>query len=241
MSNPDLGEHHRAWASSTCVNKFEGKAVEDFFRTETHFLDEIGPGLKSVLDIGCASGRFANLIACYTPSFEYTGADLVAEGVERARQNFPQHRFLVGNALDLELGSTFQLVNATGVVQHEPRFQELVERMVSWSSRYVLFDLKAAPISAHLVDWERSFVTIGDDRLYFVVLSYPRLLAWLRKMPGLATVRIYGYETKPNARTTVPPDLGPFASVGVLLELGDPQGDDVIVDTDVPDFLAREE
>ena len=241
MTDTHLAEHQRAWASSTCVKKFDGKAVDDFFRTETFFLDEIGPQLSSVLDIGCASGRFASLIEHYAADFEYTGADLVAEGVNSAQRNLPQHRFLVGNALELEIDSTFQLVNATGVVQHEPRFHELIERMLMWSSRYVLFDLKAAPVSEHLIDWQRSFVTIGDDRLYFVVLSYRRLLAWLAQIPGLARIRIYGYETQPNARTTVPTGLGPVASLGVLLELGEPPSNGVLIEAEVPAFLATAE
>jgi SAM-dependent methyltransferase len=228
-------DHQRRWHEADAVAQFSDKSASDFFRSETHFLARIAAGLDSVLDVGCAAGRFIELLRHYGADPDFTGIDISPASLMRARARYPGARFIEADALDCALDRTFTLVNATGVCQHEPRFEALIERMLAWSSRYVLFDVKLARRDRHLIDIERAYCGTGD-RLYYIVLSPERLLDRMQALPGLAAISVFGYETLVNARTVVPEDLGPVVSAGILLEKG--TADRPTLRVELPGFLA---
>jgi SAM-dependent methyltransferase len=215
-----MRDQHRRWDEAEVIAQFAHKGVGDFFRSETRYLEEIAADIGSVLDVGCASGRFIELLRHYGVEPDFTGVDVSAASVAHACAAYPQARFIAGDALDLTLDATFDLVNATGVCQHEPRFETLIRRMVDWSARYVLFDVKLAPIDAHLIDIGRAYCGAPGNRLHYMVLA-PRLFcAFLQGLGGIGHISIYGYETPLNARTVIPKGIGPIVSAGVLLEKG---------------------
>ena len=211
---------YRRWDDRDAVERFAAKTADDFFATETHFLEGRTDKLDRVLDIGCASGRFIELLASMACHPTYTGADISAEQIASARQLYPESSFHLGNALDLDIEGPFDLVNATGVMQHEPRFAELINRMTCWSRRYVMFDVKLSPLGEDILDIARAHAGTADHPLFFNVLSTGRLLERLRALPGVSRAALYGYETAPNASTTVPPEVTRLVSAGVFLELG---------------------
>lgn len=216
-----LDEHYQRWQEPDLVERFAAKGIGEFFRTETRFLDHHGTEVASVLDIGCASGRMLDLLRGYSPSVEYTGVDIAPENIERARQLYPEARFHLGNALEFSPVGTFSLVNATGVCQHEPRFEDLIRRMFAWSERYVLFDVKFAAIQRHLVDIDRSYCAVGSHRLYYVLLAWRPFLDFLLRLPGIAMIDIFGYETPPSAAAVFPAAVGRIVSAGVCLSRGE--------------------
>lgn len=228
-------DYYRRWNDAECVDRFAGKNAADFFATETKFLRAVGPEIASVLDIGCASGRFIELLNDLSIDAAYTGVDIGPANIARARDLYPQHSFHLINALDFEPKERFDLVNATGVCQHEPRFAALIDKMIGWSSKYVLFDLKLANLDNHLIDIERSY-SGTDNRLYFVLASLPRLIQSLSANPDIAAVSVFGYETRPNANTTVPQTVARFVSAGILITKGDNDGLPAVT-CDLPDFL----
>ena len=212
-------DHQRRWHHADAIAQFSGKSAADFFRSETHFLDSIATDITNVLDVGCATGRFIELLRHYGVDPAYTGIDITPASLVRARTLYPHARFIEADALDCEIDETFTLVNATGVCQHEPRFERLIERMLGWSSRYVLFDVKFAKRDRHLVDVDCAYCGT-DDRLYYIVLSPDRFFETLKRLPHIAAISAFGYETPTNARTIVPADIGPIVSAGILLEKG---------------------
>ncbi len=230
-----MKEIYRNWQQPDSVQRFASKDVGDFFRSETFFLEKIGAEINSVLDVGCASGRFIELIHLYNKNCQYTGIDLVAESIEIGRQNYNDTDFHVASGLDFDTDKHFDLVNATGVFQHEPQFELLLQRMVQWSKRYVLFDVKVSAIKEHLVDLDRAYCESKNNRMYFNVLSWPLFREQLLQLEGIESVSVLGYETKPNKVTTVPENILPFASMGVLLKKG--QGKPVLNIAEIPDFL----
>jgi len=228
-------DHHCRWDDKDAVEQFAHKSVGDFFRSETRFLKDIAGEIESVLDIGCAAGRFIELLAHYGIKPRFTGIDVSAASLRLARQAYPQALFIEADALECNLTKTYTLVNATGVCQHEPRFSALIPRMIDWSSRYVLFDVKFAALDEHLVDIERAYC--GDvHRLYYILLSPTKFLGFLRRLPNLARISIYGYATPTNARTVVPQDIGTIVSAGVLLEKGGSVSPELSIE--LPEFLS---
>jgi len=230
-----MKEIYMNWQQPDSVQRFASKEVGDFFRSETFFLEKIGKKINSVLDVGCASGRFIELIRLYNKTCQYTGIDLVPESIEIGRQDYSDADFNVASGLDFETDKKFDLVNATGVFQHEPEFEVLLQRMIDWSRNYVLFDIKVATIDEHLVDIDRAYCESKNNRMYFNVLSWTLFREQILQLYGVEVATVLGYETKPNKFTSIPGNILPFASMGVLLKKG--QGKPVLEVSEIPDFL----
>lgn len=232
MSN----NHYARWNAPDMVRAFADKKTGDFFESETRFLAEIMPHVASVLDIGCASGRFLPLLRQWRQDVAYTGIDLSAANIEIARADYPDAAFHHGNALDCDPGGPFDLVNATGVMQHEPRFEDLIGKMLYLSSGHVLFDVKLARIKNHIVDRNIAYAGSAENRLYFNLLSYPLLRAFLRGLAGLSRISVYGYATPLNRRTHVPDGISEIVSANILLVKGDAQSGQAALDETLPDL-----
>lgn len=228
-------QRYRRWDDPDAVDRFAAKSASDFFRTETHFLGARARGLRSVLDIGCASGRFMELLSVLGAHAAYTGIDISAEQIASARRLYPDADFHLGNALELDIAGPFDLVNATGVMQHEPRFAELIARMIAWSARYVLFDVKLSDLDEDIVDITRSHAGTSEHPLFFNILSTRRLIERLQGQEGIVRAAIYGYETPPNASTTIPSEVTRLVSAGVFLEVGEGPA---TIETELPQGLA---
>lgn len=226
---------YKNWHQPDSIQRFASKEAGDFFRSETYFMEQIGSEINSVLDVGCASGRFIELIRQYSKDCHYTGIDLVPESIEIGRKIYTNADFHVASGLDYETDKHFDLVNATGVFQHEPDFQSLLKRMIHWSDKYVLFDIKVSSMKEHLVDITRAFCESENDRMYFNVLSWSLFHRQMLLLEDIESVTVFGYETKPNKVTRVPETILPFASVGVLLKKG--KGAPVFTVAGIPYFL----
>lgn len=227
--------HYTLWADEGLRRGFAAKTADSFFASEKRFLSAVADRIGPVLDIGCASGRFVELLQSLGWRGEFTGVDIVADNAAAAAALYPQHRFFVGNAVDMTFDRRFDLVNATGVMQHEPQFEALVRNMLAHSDRYVMFDVKFGRVDEHLVDLERSYCRIGDARAYFICLNFPRFLEFLKSLKGVARIGVFGYPTPFNKTTVTPPSLTGWVSAGVMLEKGDGP---LRVDVELPDGLA---
>jgi len=86
--------------------------------------------VKSVLDIGCGPGQFAELVFdAGIP--EYVGLDFSSEAVRRARERCPQFEFVVDNALTSPLVAEprFDAVVSMEVLEHIKEDIALVTRI----------------------------------------------------------------------------------------------------------------
>ncbi len=234
-----MKSHHKHWDAETSVDKFATKTAQDFFKSEVRFIAEVGAELTSVLDVGCASGRLIELLKEYrTAPFRFVGVDLADNSIARAKALYPEHEFFTGDALDLDITGTFDLVNATGVCQHEPRFAELLDRMLAWSNRYVLFDAKLSDVAEDISDLSQAYCD-HDPPFFFIVKSLSHLLGEIASRPEVRRVSLFGYETKKNAVTVLPPHVTRLVSTGVFLEKGPArtERDALEVRLELPGFL----
>lgn len=215
-----IHSYYSIWEDPQLRKGFESKTSTSFFKTETHFITELVDKIDKVLDIGCASGRLIELLQSMGWTGQFVGIDIVKENIAVAQSLYPQHRFFTGNAVDMILGESFDMVNATGVMQHEPRFEQLVHTMLAHASSYVMFDVKFGLLDNHLVDLEQSYCRIGDSKAHFICLSFPMFLDFLKSIEGIKQISIFGYPTDFNKTTVVPAWLTSWISAGILLEKG---------------------
>ena len=100
------------------------------------------PGAK-VLDVGCASGGFFNIMRSFEPHIEYTGIDLSDKAVGLATVRYPEARFMITTGFRLPFqDNNFDIVHCTSVFNNEPNYQEMLEEMYRVSNRFVLVDIR---------------------------------------------------------------------------------------------------
>ena len=138
-------ETAKAWSQPSALDFYykHRHEVSDLYPSEQVFLPRVlFPGIK-VLDVGCASGGFFNIMRTLEPAIDYTGIDIVKAAVDLARQRYPEARFEVtsGMAIPYDDG-TFDLVHCTSVLNNEPRYTELWKEMYRVANRFVLADMR---------------------------------------------------------------------------------------------------
>ena len=138
-------EYAKAWSQPSAIDYYSKHRheVSDLYPSERVFLPRVlFPGIK-VLDVGCASGGFFNIMRTLEPTVDYTGIDIAGPAVDLARQTYPDARFEVADGVTIPfIDGTFDLVHCTSVLVIEPRYQEVWEEMYRVSSRFVLADMR---------------------------------------------------------------------------------------------------
>ena len=135
----------KEWSSQSAIDFYYENRHElsDLYPSEKVFLPRVlFPGAK-VLDVGCASGGFFNIMRSFEPHIEYTGIDLSDKAVGLATERYPDARFMVTTGFRLPFqDNNFDIVHCTSVFNNEPNYQEMLEEMYRVSNRFVLVDIR---------------------------------------------------------------------------------------------------
>ncbi len=118
-----IAERYNEWAAT--FETPELRWVEDL-------LSRIDDG-SGVLDLGCGGGRRA--AQAVAARHRYTGVDLSAVQIERARQRIPHGRFVVADVTQLDLEpSSFDAAMSLFMFGHIPRAEQapLLRRIHGW-------------------------------------------------------------------------------------------------------------
>ena len=135
----------KEWSSKSAIDFYYDNRheISDLYPSEKVFLPRIlFPGAK-VLDVGCASGGFFNIMRSLEPHIEYTGIDLSDKAVGLATERYPDAKFMVTTGFRLPFqDNNFDIVHCTSVFNNEPNYQEMLEEMYRVSTRFVLIDIR---------------------------------------------------------------------------------------------------
>lgn len=163
----DKATDHQAWGLPGVLDFFaerRGTGAE-VYPSEWFFLkDRLKEGL-SILDIGCAQGGFAQVIAERIKNFCYVGADVNAEMIARARTRLPQHTFIHVREGDFSaLGDEkFDLVLALGILHLHETWRETLAAAWARTGGAMIFDLR---------EW--SGLTIADRSQSYMTMDFHR-------------------------------------------------------------------
>ncbi len=164
-----MADSAKAWSQSSAVDYYTQyrQNVSDLYPSERVFLPRVlFPGVK-VLDVGCASGGFFNIMRTLEPTIDYTGIDIAEPPIEAARQKYPEAKFLVTDGLRIPFDDNeFDLVHCTSVLVVEPRYRELLAEMYRVSNRFVLADMRLLKNLGAAVDQEQSYYRIQFEGEY---------------------------------------------------------------------------
>ena len=138
-------ENAKAWSQPSAIDYYSKHRheVSDLYPSERVFLPRVlFPGIK-VLDVGCASGGFFNIMRTLEPTIDYTGIDIAEPAVDLARRTYQEARFEVADGVTIPFDDgTFDLVHCTSVLVIEPRYQEVWKEMYRVTSKFVLADMR---------------------------------------------------------------------------------------------------
>lgn len=140
-----MTENAKAWSQPSVVDHYaeHRRNPDDMYPFERVFLPRVlFPGAK-VLDVGCASGGFFNIMRSIEPTIDYTGIDIAEPSIKVARERYPEARFEVTDGLTIPFADgEFDLVHSTGVLVIEPRYRELITEMYRVNNRFVIVDMR---------------------------------------------------------------------------------------------------
>ena len=89
-------------------------------------------------------------------------------------------------------------------MQHEPRYKLLLNKMINISKKFIIFDLKLIKENKNIVDIKKSFSRAKKNKLYFNLFSLKLICRLIKKQKNIKKIIFFGYETKPNNKTTIP-------------------------------------
>lgn len=210
------------WNQSDQLQKFH--EPRELFRSERHFLKQIMRDNMRVFDVGCGSGAFYHEMKNSYQGLQYTGVDISPGMITRAKQLAPEATFAVANVAteDIFAGEMYDLTYATGVFQHEPRRDALLQNMLDKTIEggYCLFDVKLFHSHPMLRDIDVSYCK-GEERMYYIVYQINELLRMLLGRKDVAEISVYGYYSGKHRAVVIPDSITEdVCSAHILLKKG---------------------
>ena len=206
------------WSNKDSVDAFKIKRENDYFLTEKHLFSKISYKFKSVLDVGCATGNLINLLSNYSKKLDYTGIDIVEEQIRIAKKQYSKFRFINSDLLQHNFRKKFDLVNATGLIQHSANYIDIIKKMINLSSKYVIFDIKISKLDKNFINLKDTYIKVGSNKIPYIIFSQNMFNEELKKIKNINKIYFYGYPTHINKNAKIPIEIKKVISVGYLIE-----------------------
>lgn len=122
------------WQSSTAESDHRGRLSALVARNIT---DQS----MTLLEVGCGTGQvYSRLVPAILPNSGYLGVDVSEKMLEIARRNFPNGRFLQGDAYDLDFDDrSFDVVVCFEVLGHLPKIEPVIGELLRVAKQKCIF------------------------------------------------------------------------------------------------------
>jgi trans-aconitate 2-methyltransferase len=84
---------------------------------------------KTIIDIGCGPGNSTQILLRRWPHADIIGLDKSEEMIQKARQDYPHQRWIVGDATTLGTRQTYDIVFSNAAIHWIPRHDVLLQRL----------------------------------------------------------------------------------------------------------------
>ncbi len=211
-------QNAQAWGLPGVLDFYETSrtTTSDIYLSEWIFIKDCLREGISVLDVGCAQAGFANILAENLNDFSYTGIDISAQMIDKARQKHPLHRFHVIENQDYTPlnGQEFDLVLSLGILHLHEDWRDTIAHSWAHTKGSLILDLRESA-EPTLEDKNRSYFRMdfggGDARHkathlpYNIINTSDALSDISRLCAGSSKLSQFGYRhpVSPSATTPV--------------------------------------
>jgi len=214
LEQPDMVSCSDSWSTENAVKYYSShrKTPEDLYKSEKYFLSTMIAPKCSILDIGCAAGGFYSIFKSIEPSVSYTGVDVSAEMIARARELNPGVPFYVSKGSNLPFdGENFDIVFCSGTLHMSPDWRETIREAWRVTKDKFLFDLRMTGRSPTIEDIFVSYEKIaffgewdGRSVVPYIIVNvdeFATVIKTLRPQPALKKVFGYFHSVSPMTQT----------------------------------------
>ena len=263
MATSDFGHTdkswHQAWMEEEHANHFEHwnrySAKElvqtcDQFGEFQLFRTLVGRSdCETLLDVGCAAGRFYRFFRTVWPALQYTGVDISPVAVDRASKLHPSGDFRVfdGNTKSLD-DCQSDIVFCRDVVHHQVNPQQFLADLFNITNRYLILRLRTREKGPTIFDLSQSCQYWNGNWVPFIVFNTVELIDLIRSFQpsptSITLMRVPKILGNMNNRF-LPKELNSSQAGGaeamLLVEkaIGKGDGDTVVVYSDQSPLVGR--
>ena len=133
-----IGELQRELVNYQLHQMKMGNAPRLFSEIRNVF-DKVKEG-SSILDVGCTSGYYYEIINFYFPNkFNYSGCDYNEQSVNLAKKYYPDVSFFVNDLTDLSLmDRSYDVTFLSGVIEHVPKYETGLSELCRVTKKYII-------------------------------------------------------------------------------------------------------
>jgi SAM-dependent methyltransferase len=214
-----------AWGHTSILNFFDRMRLttSHIYPSEWFFLKDKLVENISVLDIGCAKGGMANVLAEHLKHFQYTGVDINAQMIATARERFPQHSFhqILEEDYSLLMDEKFDLVLCLGILHLHECWRSTIRLAWQHTKKSLILDLRETHLASienkseayFKMDFDNTDNPDSDYILPYNIINTSEALAVINEIcPDATRIAHYGY-TQKLSKLTVSPIAAVMANV----------------------------
>jgi 2-polyprenyl-3-methyl-5-hydroxy-6-metoxy-1,4-benzoquinol methylase len=206
-----------AWGHESILNFFESErqTSAQIYPSEWFFLKQKMAENMSILDIGCAKGGMASVLAENLEKFEYVGVDINRKMIQAAKMRLPQHQFYQIEEDDYSLlnGKLFDIVLCLGILHMHENWRNTIKEAWLHTKKYLILDLRETHLptienkdeSYFIMDFDNPTNPTSDFTVPYNIINTAEVLQTLHDIcPDASRIAHYGYSQKLSALTVSP-------------------------------------
>lgn len=207
----------QAWGHESILNFFDKKRLttSQIYPSEWFFLKDKIKDNISMLDIGCAKGGMANVLAEHLNVFDYVGVDINPQMIAAAKVRHPRHTFYQIEEEDYSIlkGIQFDLVLCLGILHLHESWRNTIREAWRHTRSSLILDLRESylpsiedkNIAYFKMDFDNADLPTTEYILpYNIINSSDALQSITEICDGAKRIAHYGYTQKLSELTVSP-------------------------------------
>lgn len=186
-----MSETHPTYKNfDTYISENHNENVKESFKYLAEKLDQqVQTEQVSVLDVGCATGALVEYLGKKKPLWNFTGVDVSAELLNKARERMPSYEWVEGSALSLpkEFSHKFDVSLCIGVlgIFDEENAKIVIEQLISATRKggviYILAQFNDFDVDVQVTHRKYGDKGIGAWEKGWNIYSVRTINEWFQK------------------------------------------------------------